>query len=37
LKCKIVKKNQFSKMTKTNKNKDQNWHKNKNNIVIKWW
>jgi hypothetical protein len=30
-----LKKNQFSKKNK--KNKVQNWHKNKNNVVIKWW
>jgi hypothetical protein len=30
-----LKKNQFSKKNK--KNEVQNWHKNKNNVVIKWW
>jgi hypothetical protein len=33
-----LKKDQFSKGTKKiKKNEDQNWHKNKNNIVIKEW
>jgi hypothetical protein len=35
LKDEIENKNQFSKRKKFKKNEDQNWHKNKNNVVIK--
>jgi hypothetical protein len=34
LKDEIENKNQFSKRKKFKKNEDQNWHKNKNNVVI---
>jgi hypothetical protein len=37
LKGEIEKKNQFSKRIKNQKNEDQIWKKNKNNILIEWW